>query len=625
MLVPADRPDQWPNGDWQPIPLAELERQLDTAAIGRRRPRPFIERAEYRATLVHDELRHARVEWHARRPDSLLSLMSAGEMNLNVSKLIWSDTDSKAPMIPALWGTTPEGTTGIVVDRRQGLLVGEWSVTGRQLAASVEFDLKLPPATTSRIALKVPAGLVLSSTAGEVTSNAVPAEPGWTEWNVKLGSRTSVRLRVAPQADATAARPLVIVRSNLNYVVRSEAVRLLAEFAVESLESVLREVHLAVDPDIQITSIENGDGGAVAWRTAEMPDGRKIVAQLPDSPAGEVQTLRVQGIAQIKPFAAWTLPRIRVQGSVEDAGKVTLRIQPPLEAADIRTEGCLQTELTTSAADGETLVFKQLRPDGTITIVPSDDKPDLACRAVSLVTCESNQWSLMTQMEWTAAAGSEFSIDCRIPALWEIVDVRPAPGENPAALAGWDVEELGSERRLLHVFFSNALEPDRPQRVRISARRLPPGPGEQAAMPPLIPSSAGEVEHFVVVTTGPEWRPVVESTSEIEVLTLRDLPEDARRIEFLSSRLADRHSRFLAFRTLRPSASAGLELEPFSQGNVFLEELQRDRIYSQISSPPDHSRRARIHFVSQHIRICIARTAGVAGCQAARVGPVIRL
>jgi hypothetical protein len=591
VFVPADRPDLWPTGDWQPIPLGELERLLDTAAVERRRPLPFIERAEYQATLVDDELRDARVEWHSRRPDSISSLLKAGEMNLNVSHLAWFEPDSKTIPVPALWGTTPDGATVIVVDRRQGRLVGEWSLSGRKLAASVEFDLKLPPATTSRVTLRMPSGLVLSSTAGEVTSNAQPADPNWTEWSVNLGSRTAVRLRVARRADATAARPLVIVRSNLNYVVRSEAVRLLAEFTVEPLESVLREVHLAVDPEIQITAIENGDGGAVAWRMAETPDGRVAIVQLPESPAAEVQTLRVQGIAQIKPFAAWTLPRIHVQGSLEDAGKVTLRIQPPLQAADIRTEGCVQTELTASAADGETLVFKQLRPDGTITIVPTDGKPDLACRVMNLVTCESNQWSLISQMEWTAAAGSAFAVNCQIPDLWEIVDVRPAPGEDSAPLAGWDVEEVNSEKRLLHVYFLNALEPDRPQRVRISARRLPAAPRELSVMPPLIPSDAGEVEQFVVVTTGPETRPVVESTSEIELLTLRELPEDANRIEFLSARMADRHSRFLTFRTLRSSASARLWVEPFERSSVFRKNSAGVKSSTDFTpDPPDEPR-----------------------------------
>ncbi|HEY2250156.1 MAG TPA: hypothetical protein VGH74_03805, partial [Planctomycetaceae bacterium] len=605
VYVPADRPDLWPKGDWQPIPLTELERQLEWAGARLSRPGPCIQRADYSATLVDGELRDGGVEWQIHRPDPFGRMLSVGRMNLNVSKLAWSEpastpADSKSTKqsaltrevpVPALWGTTPGGTTAIVVDRRQGRLVGDWSLSGRKLAASVEFDLELPPATMSRITLKIPAGLVLSSTAGEVTSTAETAEPGWKEWRVNLGSRTTARLRVCTGADPATARPLIIVRSNLNYVVRSEAVRVLAEFAVEPLETLLREVHLDVDPDIQITSVEYGDGGAAAWKSpgnqngspngvtnsALNParDGGHIVVQLPDSPAGDVPTLRILGIAQIKSFAAWTLPRIRVQNSVEEAGKLTLRIQPPLVAADVRTDGYLQTELTTSAADGETLVFKQLRSDGTITLVPSDGKPDLACRVVTLLISESNQWTLISQMEWTAASGSAFAAKCLIPDQWEIVDVRPAQGDNPATLSGWDVEELGPERRILHVYFSNALEADRPQRIRIAARRLPPGLGEKTPLPPLIPSDAAELEQYIVVTTGPEWRPVVESATEIERLTIRDLPEEARRIDFLSARLSDRHSRFLVFRTVSPSVAAGLSIEPFERPAVLRTNSQR--------------------------------------------------
>ncbi len=88
-------------------------------------------------------------------------------------------------------------------------------------------------------------------------------------------------------------------------------------------------------------------------------------------------------------------------------------------------------------------------------------------------------------------------------------------------------------------------------------------------MPPLIPSDVGEVQQWVVVTTGPEWRPVVEPTSEMELVSIRELPEEARRIEFLSARLSDRLAHFLAFKTLRSPVGAGLRIEPFEQAGNF--------------------------------------------------------
>jgi hypothetical protein len=279
VLVPFNRPDQWPNGDWQPIPLADFERQLDRVAAGRSRPRPYIERADYSATLVDGEWHDARVEWRTARPDTFQSLLTLGQMNLNISQLAWSAsepnaTPSKAVSVAALWGTTPEGTTGIVLDRRQGRLVGEWSRTGRKLPASTEFDLELPPAAMSRLTLKVPAGLVLGSTAGDVWRTEKTSAPGWNEWRLDLGSRTSARLRVAPLPDSNTASPLIIVRNNLNYAVSTEVVRLLAEFVLEPLETVIRDVRLEVNPEIQVTSVEYGDGGAVAWQSSETVEGR---------------------------------------------------------------------------------------------------------------------------------------------------------------------------------------------------------------------------------------------------------------------------------------------------------------------------------------------------------------
>src|SRR5260370_1104225 len=117
--------------------------------------------------------------------------------------------------------------------------------------------------------LKIPAGLSLSSTSGEVSSAVLTSDPGWNEWRINFGGPTTARLRISAKADSSTAHPLLIVRSNLNYVVRAEAVRLLAEFAVEPLETVLQEVHLAVDPDVQVTSVEYGDGVAVAWQSTQ--------------------------------------------------------------------------------------------------------------------------------------------------------------------------------------------------------------------------------------------------------------------------------------------------------------------------------------------------------------------
>ncbi|MGE5193898.1 MAG: hypothetical protein ACM3U2_15500 [Deltaproteobacteria bacterium] len=576
VFVPIDREQVWPAGDWQPVALAELERQLDAArAAVRARPRTFLERAEYSATLVGSELRDARLEWFVRKPDSAVSALPLGRFNLNVSRLVWSAAESGGRTLPALWGTDPRGTATLIVNRRHGRLSGDWSLTGRPLASSTEFELELPSAAISRLTLRIPAGLVLTSTGGELSEPAAALQPGWNEWRLNLGGQSACRLRVAPPADPKAARPLVLVRNNLNYFVRPEAVRLLAEFDLEILESRVRELRLHVDPEVQVTSVEYGDDGQVVWKATPSSAGQDVIVQLPDAISGEGHSLQVQGIAQVKQFAPWTLPRIRLNSSVEAAGRSTVRLASPSLAADVRTDGYRQIELTADADEGEILVFRQLRGDGTITIVPTDSKPDLSCRAVTLIQPDRHQWSMTSQWEWTAMAGSTFATSCLVSGLWDIIDVRAAAEEGSGELSGWEVQESEPGRRILHLYFLNALRPDRPQRVRISARRLPPDGGERAVVPPLVTLDASAVEQYVVASTSSEFRAVVEGAGGFELLTPGDLPPETRALDFLDSRLADPAMRSIVCRSTGPSASAGLRVEPA--------ELRRD---STGAAPP---------------------------------------
>lgn len=583
IFVPADRPELLPRAS-QPVELSELERLIDTARAARReQPLAFLDRAEYSATLSDSELVDANLEWHVRRPDSTLSLLSLGKMNLNVSQLEWSDADSKTPPAKALWGANSVGTSALVVNRSAGRLLGKWSLLGRRLPASSEFDVDLAPAALSKLSLRIPAGLVLTSTAGTLSEPTPAPESGWHIWQLNLGSQSHCRLRMAPPPNAKVARPLVLVHSNTSYFVRSETVRLLAEFDIEVFESAVRDMRFLIDPDVQVTSVEYGDDGAIAWKSAQSPAGQEIALRLPDPVSGEGHTLQIQGIAQVKQFAPWSLPRVRLQDALETAGRVTLRLQPPFQAADVKADGYRQFELTTEADDGEILVFRRMRDDGTITVVPAEGKADLTCRAVTLIEPDPQQWSLVSQLEWKATAGSTFSTACLVSDLWDIVDVTHASPKKTGDLSGWEVRESEPGRRVLQLYFLNALKTDRPQKIRISARRLPAGPDERALVPPLIPIDTTDVEQFVVVSTGVESRPIVDGAKGIESLNVQDLPDDIRNLDFIGALLNDRRLRAVAFRSLGTTANGGLRVEPI--------EPLRDSV-GEPSPPGDESNRA---------------------------------
>src|SRR5260370_4791508 len=91
-----------------------------------------------------------------------------------------------------------------------------------------------------------------------------------------------------------------------------------------------------------------------------------------------------------------------------------------------------------------------------------------------------------------------------------------------------------------HLYFLNALRPGGRRAVHISVRRRPPAAGEPANLPPLVPAENSEIEQIVVVTTGSDWRPVVDAAQGIERLSMRDVPAESLRLDFVRSRLAHR-------------------------------------------------------------------------------------
>ncbi|MBI3866887.1 MAG: hypothetical protein HY290_33825, partial [Planctomycetia bacterium] len=611
IYVPADRPEAWPKGEWHPIPLSSLASRMDEIRAARSRPQPFLEHAEYTAKFNGGELHEGRLEWSIRRPDGPARMLPLGEFNLNVAGLTWATSTADGSRKPVVWGTNPRGAASLLVDRSQGRVDGQWSLDGRILAAGTEFDFVLAPATTTRLRITVPAGMVVSTSQGEAPRPLPGPEPGWTEWQVWLGSRTHVRLRIEPSADPAAARPLNVARTSISYSVRSEAVRLFAEFDLDVLESSLREVRILIDPDVQVTSIEYGDGGVVSWRLQTGEQGTVVIVQLPNSLSGDGPALQIQAISQIKQFGAWTLPRLRLENFLESDSRVTLLLQSSVNAADIRSDGYRQLSLTTGA-EGEEMLFRQLRPGAAITIVPAEAHSDQACRAVSLIQPDRTQWTLTSQLEWSASAGGTYSAACRIPQLWDIVDVRSAFDQTTGGeLTGWDVEDTDGGQRVLHVHFRNALNADRPQRLRVTARRLPPAVGEPIVVPPLVPVDAADVEHFTVVSTGSESRPVLQAGSTLEQVSVRNLPADIRSLDFLAHRLADRRGRNLAVRTLGANAAPGIRIETALADTVTRVAGNGGDDNSKPVAIPAHDRRSG--FTSGFVPATLGVTARISG------------
>lgn len=560
VYVPADKPFPRSANDLLPIKLSEFEQLLQARHAPREQPRSAsIERAEYTATFDGNALRGGRFELDVRRIGAEPEALPLRPLNLAISQFAWSNG-------PAIWGTAPDGQSYLVMNRPSGKAVGEWSLPGRRLARSVDFDMRVAPAAVTQVVLRVPEGHVVRASGGDLLSPQPATEPGWFLWRVDLGSQTSLKLTVTRQLGSEAARPLVLARNDMTYIVRQEAVRFQAEYNIEVLGAGLQELSFIVDPAIQLISIHYGTSQSLSWRQEDTPQGRRVMVRLPELLLGQGVPLRVQGVAQVKPEPAWTLPSPILADSVLMEGQLTLRVEPPLQLDDLKLEGYRQVGLTTSTLDGETVILRQLKPQARASIVLGSPKFEASCRVLTHVQTEGEQWNLVSQLDWAVRVGSAFSSECLVPDEWEVTDVR---GEGPARsseLAGWEIVPRKNGRRALVMYYTDSLSTDRPKRVRVVARRAAVPVNQAAAVPVFLPGETEDLDLLVAISSEPAVHAVLQPGSTFSPCTEQDVPQDWLELDFWRERIIRSKSKTLLLRLNGTAAAGKFSLQPAGDG-----------------------------------------------------------
>jgi len=160
--VPADRPDDWPDGRWIPVPRKEY--QSLTAGLRPRTSSPrevWIERAEYSAEFdpTTGQLRDGQLLFRFGGQTHSAGLVSLEPLDLLITQLRWSHAE-------AVWGTAPDGKTKLLLDSAQRQLLGRWQAPGRRVLDRTEFDLHLAPAVISTLILRVPDGYIVTCSPG---------------------------------------------------------------------------------------------------------------------------------------------------------------------------------------------------------------------------------------------------------------------------------------------------------------------------------------------------------------------------------------------------------------------------------------------------------------------------
>lgn len=517
IYVPADQPTKWPPGDRQPIELAEFEKLVANAKAPHAGPGSVsLQRAEYSATLSDNALVGGVLTIDVTRHAPDVAFLEFDPMRLAVSQLRWDDR-------AAVWGTTPQGKCGVLIDRQSGQLHGDWRAAGRTIGRHIEFDLSFAPAVVTQLALRLPPDTVPECSAGDVLPPQAAEPAGWKLWTVELGSRTSCRLTILRSSPSASPSPLLLARTDLTCVLRPEVVRFQADCSFEALESPVQELRLELSSDLQVVSVSYGDNSGIPWRIEESTPGRQLMVMLPDPLLGTSLPLRVQGITRINGLSAWSVPQLRLVGAVFTEGQLTLRVNPPLKVAGLKVDGYRQNLFTNSAAEGETFIFRQLRAAPAAVVTFNDSPLDIACRSFTEVHTGHDEWTAMTRLDLTARTASTFSIAAQIPAEWEIVDVDLEPQLSPNNLTGWDVQRRGDGQQSLTLQFRESLSSDNSHRIRVSYRRAAVPLNQAVTLPVPIVEDCDSLGSLVALIRDADSSPAVDPAGTFERVFPQDL------------------------------------------------------------------------------------------------------
>lgn len=514
--------------DRVPVPLGEYEALKKIADTTREVPSTTrLLKAQYSAVYQDHRLADGQLNWSFENTSGTARTCAVEPLGIAVRELKWGDQ-------PAVWGTSPAGRFEVLLDRAAGEVSGRWELSGKTVGQHDEFVLNLPRATVSQLTLKVPTGAIVTALGHSVVAGT--AQDGMTPWTIVVAANTECRLVIHQPARAGSVTPLILVQHDALYKLRQDGLRFLTNLRLEVTQAPVREIPIWVDPELEIFSITYGNEIPLPWQTTAVDGRQRLLVQLPDALLGTGRVLRLSGVSPIKTDVDWKLPNVMVAGSALVEGQAVLQLTPPLQLQDLSSTGFRQIGVETSVTRDDLLTFKQFRADGILTVKLGKPRPRILARVLSDLQTKSPDWTCFTQLQLTGAEGAAFSVECRIPAGWDVIDVR----DPNAPKLEWNITTTPEGQRLLSLQFLEALTPDRPRTIEIYARRSAAIGDQTFAVPAFEPLNIDDLTMLVAVNSAADVRPVLESGTSFEPCEPADLDPEWLSSKFWKTPLTER-------------------------------------------------------------------------------------
>ena len=522
VTVPYDAPDQWPTGRWLPIPFEDYQTLARAVKpLPRKPPAVWISQTEYSATFDPEKnsLRDGQWTAHFEGQMSEPQLVSLEPISLRLADMAWESER-------AVWGTAPDGDTKLLVESSPSKLHGNWTLAGRRGLRRTEFDLHLPHATVSRLALKVPDGYITASSAGDVRGPTDTSEKGYSLWHLELGSETDCQIIVERAQNANPSERFVLCEQSTSYVVRQAELELSAAFEIDVSGPPVDEFIFSVAKSLQISSVTQGGDVSLSWQETSPESGqwKEIRVRASEPVIGRNRPIQLLGFVSVRPRTNFVLPQVKLCQATLSSARMNVSIESPLVLRFFKGDGVRQTQSVWKSEGVQHLVLDQYRPDASVTVNVGDPRHEVAANVLTHVDMNSERWTLTALIDWESKAGTAFSTRCQLPPEWEVTDVRMRSGMLESDLVDWTVSSDGQGPPTLQMKFKDALAAGTPKLVTITAKRLPVPPGEQVHVPAVVPVECDEFNAVVMLTHSPHEIPLVDVESDFEVVDKNAVP-----------------------------------------------------------------------------------------------------
>ncbi len=497
-------------------------------------------------------------------------------LNLAVVEPTWQGSKLE----PVRIGLAPDGTTVAMVPASGQLQFG-WSLVGKPTAPDdVVFPIRLPPAATHRLLLQLPVGRVPTTDVGLI--RLLPLETGTAEdktlasWQIDLGGSASANLVIRSQRAVSPQN--VRVKQRADYELRETGISASGEIRLDVVGAPLRQLQLKIDPRLSLISAKFGD---LDLEFAEQADGAgtpTTLIYLPNSFVGTDRRVRWTAFASLPLGSSFALPTVTVQNAFWEEAELKVRVNEPLELAELELHGLEQSSVSMLPANaGEELRFRQFRQDSQTVLRLTRRAEQPSARSGLAVRVGRQDINAIGKLVLTSLGENPVQLQTNAGG-WSIQSVAAEP---TSAIKSWSVVEEGG-RRWLRIQLQPP--PDETESIQLTIQAQRPTLGGDVAM-------SGEALQLLDFQDVRQERALVavSTVASSQLIVRRDadaLRVDARKLPEADASLLATDAAAIVFDARVNIAPIEIALEdkfPRIQGELSLvanvmESLQPDRL-----------------------------------------------